>query len=87
MIDYVKRKYGEQSVAQIATFGTLAAKAAIKDVGRVLDIPLDRVNFMTKWVSPKPRHRRIDETLENSPEFRTGVRNRPGRPASGSTSR
>src|SRR5262249_22792568 len=37
VIDYVKRKYGEASVAQIGTFGTLAAKAAIKDVGRVLD--------------------------------------------------
>ena len=44
VIDYVKQKYGEQSVAQIATFGTMAAKAAIKDVGRVLDVPLDRVN-------------------------------------------
>lgn len=69
VIDYVKRKYGESSVAQIATFGTLAAKAALKDVGRVLDIPLDRVNYMTKWVSPKPGTT-IDDTLESSPEFR-----------------
>ena len=56
VIDYVKQKYGEQSVAQIATFGTLAAKAAIKDVGRVLDIPLDRVNQLTKMVRRKPGH-------------------------------
>ena len=69
VIEYVKRKYGEQSVAQIVTFGTLAAKAAIKDVGRVLDIPLDRVNFMTKWVSSKPGAT-IDETIRNSAEFR-----------------
>ena len=69
VIDYVKRKYGEGSVAQIGTFGTLAAKAAIKDVGRVLDVPLDRVNFMTKWVSPKPGTT-IQETIDSSIEFR-----------------
>src|SRR5262249_40444279 len=40
VIAYVRQKYGEGSVAQIATFGTMAARAAIKDVGRVLDIPL-----------------------------------------------
>ncbi len=69
VIDYVKEKYGEQSVAQIATFGTMAAKAAIKDVGRVLDIPLDRVNFMTKWVSSKPGTT-LEDTLRDSPDFR-----------------
>lgn len=69
VIEYVKKTYGEQSVAQIATFGTMAAKAAIKDVGRVLDIPLDRVNFMTKWVASKPGTT-IDETIQNSADFR-----------------
>ncbi|MEZ6143043.1 MAG: DNA polymerase III subunit alpha [Zavarzinella sp.] len=69
VIDYVKRRYGEQSVAQIGTFGTMAAKAAIKDVGRVLDIPLERVNFMTKWVSAKPGTT-IEDTLKSSVEFR-----------------
>ena len=44
VIAYVRKKYGEGSVAQIATFGTLAAHAAIKDVGRVLDFPLERVD-------------------------------------------
>jgi DNA polymerase-3 subunit alpha len=53
VIQYVKEKYGADSVAQIGTFGTLAAKAALKDVGRVLDIPLDRVNQMTKLVPMK----------------------------------
>ncbi|HVL14636.1 MAG TPA: DNA polymerase III subunit alpha, partial [Gemmata sp.] len=53
VIDYVKRKYGVDSVAQIGTFGTLAAKAAMKDVGRALDVPLDRVNFMCKLVPMK----------------------------------
>src|SRR5438552_16302184 len=52
VIAYVRRKYGEQSVAQIATFGTLAARAAIKDVGRPLDVPLARVTQLTE-MSPK----------------------------------
>lgn len=74
VIEYVKQKYGEQSVAQIGTFGTMAAKAALKDVGRALDIPLDRVNFMTRWVSPKPGAT-LDETLKNSVEFRREYEN------------
>jgi DNA polymerase-3 subunit alpha len=53
VIDYVKRKYGVESVAQIGTFGTLAAKNAMKDVGRALDVPLDRVNHMCKLVPMK----------------------------------
>ncbi|QVL32751.1 DNA polymerase III subunit alpha [Telmatocola sphagniphila] len=69
VIQYVKRKYGENSVAQIATFGTMAAKAALKDVGRVLDIPLDRVNMMTKFVASKPGTT-LTQTLKESSEFK-----------------
>src|SRR5206468_9689936 len=71
--DYVGRKRGGQSVAQIVTFGTLAAKAALKDVGRVLDVPLDRVNYLCKLVPLKGSTTipySLDETLEQSPEFR-----------------
>jgi DNA polymerase-3 subunit alpha len=50
VIAYVKRRYGEASVAQIATFGTMAAKAAIRDVGRVLDLPLFRVDEIAKMI-------------------------------------
>jgi DNA polymerase III subunit alpha len=50
IIQYVRDKYGEQNVAQIGTFGTMAAKAAIKDVGRVLGVPLVRVNQITALV-------------------------------------
>lgn len=53
VIQYVKDKYGHKSVAQIGTFGTLGAKAALKDVGRVLSIPLERVNYMCKLVPMK----------------------------------
>jgi DNA polymerase-3 subunit alpha len=71
VIDYVKRTYGEQSVAQIGTFGTLAAKAALKDVGRVLDVPLDRVNFMCKLVPMKGAiAKSLQEALDESPDFR-----------------
>jgi DNA polymerase III subunit alpha len=71
VIAYVKQKYGEQSVAQIGTFGTLAAKAAIKDVGRVLDIPLDRVNQMNKLVPMRGAiSASLDEALAESPDFR-----------------
>lgn len=48
VIDYVRRKYGDDHVSQICTFGTMAAKAAIKDVGRVLNIPFSDMNRITK---------------------------------------
>src|SRR5262245_16528517 len=71
VIDYVKRKYGVDSVAQIGTFGTLAAKAALKDVGRVLDVPLDRVNLMCKLVPMRGAiAKSLQEALGESPDFR-----------------
>ncbi|MFT5748327.1 MAG: DNA polymerase-3 subunit alpha, partial [Saprospiraceae bacterium] len=48
VIDYVIDKYGQNQVAQIITYGTMAAKSSIKDVGRVMDVPLDQVNAVTK---------------------------------------
>lgn len=50
VIEYVKEKYGSDSVAQIITFGTLASKAALKDVGRVLGIPLQTINEITEKI-------------------------------------
>jgi DNA polymerase-3 subunit alpha len=70
VIDYVKRKYGVDSVAQIGTFGTLAAKNAMKDVGRALDVPLERVNQMCKLVPMKGAiSADLSEAME-SPDFR-----------------
>jgi len=69
VIQYVKQKYGAESVAQIATFGTLAAKAALKDVGRVLDIPLERVNAITKQV-PARLGVTLDDALAESPDLK-----------------
>ena len=56
VIDYVTRKYGREQVAQIITFGTMAAKAAIKDVGRVLDMPYAEVDRIAKMIPGSPRH-------------------------------
>jgi len=54
VIDYVKQKYGTESVAQIATFGTMAAKAAVRDIGRVLDLPFNFVDGIAKLIPFKP---------------------------------
>src|SRR5262249_31193756 len=69
VIAYVKQKYGEASVAQIATFGTLAARAAIKAVGRVLDVPLERASYLSNLV-PKTLGITLDDALRQSPELR-----------------
>ena len=55
VIEYVRQKYGEDHVGQIITFGTLKPKAAIKDVGRVLEIPLAEINALTKLVPDLPK--------------------------------
>ncbi len=54
LVDYTIEKYGKDNVAQIITFGTMAARAALKDIGRVLDIPLPEVNRMTQLVPAIP---------------------------------
>lgn len=54
VIDYVVDKYGRNQVAQIVTYGTMAAKMSIKDVARVLDLPLDQSNMLAKLVPEKP---------------------------------
>ena len=56
VIEYVRKKYGDANVAQIGTFGTLKAKAAIKDVGRALNIPLARVEQINKLVPGAAEH-------------------------------
>jgi DNA polymerase-3 subunit alpha len=76
VIAYVKQRYGEGSVAQIATFGTLAARAAIKDVGRALDVPLDRVNQLTNWV-PRTLGITLQEALKGNPELREAYQSDP----------
>jgi DNA polymerase-3 subunit alpha len=76
VIAYVRNKYGEQSVAQIATFGTLAARAAVKDVGRALDVPLARVTQLTEMI-PKTLGITLDEALKQNPDLRHEYDNDP----------
>ncbi len=76
IIRYVKDKYGEDSVAQIGTFGTLKARAAIKDVGRVLGIPLSRVNQITGMV-PDVLNISLEEALETSDELQAAYNGDP----------
>ena len=70
VIDYVTKKYGHENVAQIITFGTLAAKNAIRNVGRALDIPLIEVDRIAKMI-PNQIHITIKKALEENVELRT----------------
>ncbi len=72
VIDYVTQKYGRENVAQIITFGTMAAKAAIKDVGRAMDIPYGEVDRLAKLV-PNQLNITLDQALEQSGQFRAQV--------------
>jgi len=67
VIDYVRRKYGEKSVAQIITFGTMAAKAALKDVGRALDMPYGEVDRLAKLIPNQLNISLEDALKEGSP--------------------
>lgn len=68
VIDYVKNKYGEEAVSKIVTFGTLAARAVIKDVGRVLDYPVALTSKIAKTIPAVPKMT-IKKAFKESPEF------------------
>lgn len=80
VIEYVVEKYGADHVAQIITFGTMMARGAIRDVGRVLDLPLSEVDRIAKLI-PEELGVTIEKALQTTPEIRqlyendTGVRN------------
>ena len=68
VIDYVVRKYGKDRVVQIVTFGTLAARGVIRDVGRVMDLPYAQVDTIAKMI-PNELNITIDKALKMNPEF------------------
>ncbi len=71
VIDYVKEKYGHDAVAQIITFGTLSSRAVLKDVGRVLGVPLSTINSITEKITVKfGRVQSLKEAVESNPELR-----------------
>jgi DNA polymerase-3 subunit alpha len=76
VIEYVTRKYGREQVAQIITFNTMAAKAAIKDVGRALDMPYGDVDRIAKLV-PTTIGVTIEQALEDSPPLQEAYESNP----------
>ncbi len=70
VIDYVVRKYGKDRVVQIVTFGTLAARGVLRDVGRVMDLPYAFVDSIAKMV-PQELNITLDKALQMNPELRT----------------
>ncbi|MER1966973.1 DNA polymerase III subunit alpha [Castellaniella sp. GW247-6E4] len=71
VIDYVKEKYGREAVSQIATFGTLGAKAVVRDVGRVLEMPYSVCDHLSKMIPFSPADPwTLDRTLEHEPAFK-----------------
>lgn len=76
VIEYVVRKYGKERVAQIVTFGTMAAKGAIRDVGRVLDYPYAYVDNIAKMI-PNELNITIDLALQKNPELRKAYESDP----------
>ncbi len=69
VIEYVKRKYGSDRVCQIITFGTMAARAVIRDVGRVLNLPLSLVDSIAKKIPAGPGVE-LKESLEQEPDLK-----------------
>lgn len=76
VIDYLAHKYGEDHVAQIITFSTLAARAVIRDVGRVMNLPLRDVDKIAKMIPQGPGVT-LEKTLESSPEFKSAYETNP----------
>ena len=70
VIDYVRRKYGDPAVSQIVTFGTLKAKACIRDVGRVMEMPYSQVNRVAAFVPEGPGNFTIEGVMEDDERLR-----------------
>jgi len=68
VINYIAEKYGKENVAQIISFGTMAARGSIRDVGRVMDIPLAEVSKVAKLIPP--RAETLNEAVETEPELK-----------------
>lgn len=76
VIDYVKRKYGAENVAQIITFGSLGAKTVIRDLARVLEMPLSDADRLAKMI-PETPGMTLEKALANSPDFKRACSEEP----------
>ena len=70
MIAYTAEKYGEDKVAAIITFGTMGAKAAVRDVARVMDVELSKVNQAVSLIPTEARQKKISEYIESNPDLK-----------------
>lgn len=70
VLEYIAERYGRANTAQIITYGTLGAKAAIRDIGRVLEIPLNEVDRVAKLIPALPVGTTIAQALERVPELK-----------------
>ncbi len=77
ILEYLSTKYGRENVAQIITYGTLGAKAALRDIGRVLDVPLPEVDRIAKLIPALPVGTTIAQALERVPELKQIYENEP----------
>lgn len=79
VIDYVKRKYGEDHVAQIVTFGTMAARGAVRDVGRVMGVPYGEVDALAKLIpsGPGALHITLEDALRLSKQLKDAYDGNP----------
>src|SRR5215470_11010085 len=80
MIDYCVKRYGEEKVAQIITFGTLGARAAVRDVARAMDVPLNEVDQLARLIPAIPgKPVTLEEAMEQVPELKQAYEdtNRP----------
>ncbi len=76
VIDYVKQRYGADSVSQIVTFGTMAAKAVVRDVGRVLELPYNFCDQLAKLIPLQPgKHITLADALEMEPQLKERQKN------------
>ena len=74
VIDYVKQKYGHEAVSQISTFGTLGAKAVVRDAGRVLDLPYTKCDMLSKLIPHNPADPwTLERALAEEPAFAEAV--------------
>ncbi len=76
VIDYVRHKYGNDNVAQIITFGTMGAKAVVRDVGRVMGLPYGEVDRLAKMI-PNELKMTLDKALKESPDLKGAVKGNP----------
>lgn len=76
VIEYVREKYGHDQVGQICTFGTLAARAAVKDVGRALGIPFAEMNQFAKLIPARPGIT-IENAIKENPELKNTIETNP----------